>query len=81
MEALLALSEDTPVRPCHSPDTRKHVTAPAHVRGSNERRAEASRLSDKEVKAILRSRGRVKDLARAFGISSETMALIRSGNL
>ncbi|MFE1597444.1 hypothetical protein [Methylobacterium sp. ID0610] len=81
MEALLALSEDLPVRACNTPDTRKHVSAPAHVRGTNERRAEASQLSDKEIKAILRSRRRIKDLARAFGISTETMALIRSGNL
>jgi hypothetical protein len=81
VEALLALSEDLPVRVCHSPDTCKHVPAPAHVRGTNERRAEASQLTAKEIKAILRSRRRVKELARAFGISAETMSLIRSGQL
>ncbi|KQO89458.1 hypothetical protein [Methylorubrum sp. SL192] len=69
------------MRACHTDDTRKHDSVTAHVRGSNERRAEASRLTEKEVKAILRSRRRIKDLARAFGVSTETMALVRSGNL
>ncbi len=58
---------------------RIHVTA--HVRGHNERREEASLLSERAIRSIQRSRHRTKELARAYGVSTETMSLIRSGKL
>lgn len=69
------------MRASHDHDARKYTTVSAHVLSSSERRAEASLLSEREIKAILRSRRRIKELARAFGVSAETMSLIRSGKL
>ncbi|TNC09329.1 hypothetical protein FF100_26135 [Methylobacterium terricola] len=61
--------------------TTTRIPVTAHVRGHNERREEASLLSEREIKAIQRSRHRTKELARAYSVSTETMSLIRSGKL
>ena len=49
--------------------------------GRTDRRREAARLTEGEIRRIQRSRRRIDDLAREYGLSRWTVSALRVGKL